>query len=260
MKSRKQAILAQSRLMRAIYGQTEGLDFEAKGLAVYQRSLAANAKRALAVSFPTIHQLVGDDCFTLLASDFLFDNPLSGGDWGEWGDEFPEWLTDNYQLDDYPYLGDCAQLDWLTHQGERAADAATDPESLALLGQADAYKVKLRFSADTAVLASAYPIVDIWEAHQATGRNDPESKQLLTKAAESIAEQKPQAALVWRSEWKATVTDITPGDYLWLHSCLQGNSIGDALDAVKHTDFNFENWLPWALQSGLVRGIDLTTH
>lgn len=260
MQSRKQAILAQSHLMRAIYGQTEGLEFNAKGLAVYQRNLAANAKRALAISFPTIHQLVGDDCFTLLASDFLFDNPLNGGDWGEWGEEFAEWMTDNYQLNDYPYLGDCAQLDWLTHQSERAPDTAINTRSLALLEQTDAYKIKLRFPERTTVMASAYPIVDIWNAHQSAGVNSPEQEPLLAKAAESIAEHKPQAALVWRPEWKVAVSDTTPSNYLWLQSCLQGNSIGDALDAVSHTDFSFETWLPQALQSGLVHGVDLTTH
>jgi len=248
--SRNDSVSAQSSLMSAIYGQSEGQAFEAQGLAVYRRSLAANAKRALEVSFPTVYQLVGDDCFTLLSNHFLHVHPLAVGDWGEWGSELPAWIATNADFDEVPYLGDCAQLDWLCHQCERAADISADLASLSLLTEHDTYQLSMQFCSGAALLPSQHPVVDIWNAHHTSSDED-----LFAQASNSITNQNSQTALIWRPEWKAQVSLLCPAEQLWLQRTLAGQSIGAALDEVGNTNFSFETWLPQAIQSGLLRGI-----
>lgn len=248
--SRNETSRAQNALMSAIYGQTEPQSFDPQGLAVYRSGLAANAKRALQVSFPTVERLVGNDCFTLLATHFLQVQPLKTGDWGEWGHQLPAWIAANTDFDEYPYLSDCAQLDWLCHQSERAADVMADTASLSLLGEQDPYQLTIQLCSGTALLPSSHPVVDIWNAHHAANH-----QELLTQAAQSIANQQPQIALIFRPEWKAQVSLLNASELLWLQHMLAGHSIGSALDGVSHTDFSFEAWLPQALQTGLLCAI-----
>ncbi len=251
-KSLAQESLAQSSLISAIYERAPGSAFDAQGLTVYQRSLSANAKRALDISFPTVKQLVGDDFFSQLCDNFLHAHPLTTGDWGDWGCELPRWLACSRELADYPYLGDCAQLDWLCHQSERASDIATDLDSLPLLAENDIYQVAIKLCSGIAIFTSMYPVVDIWNAHQTAEKN----AELFAQAAQSITNKEPQSALVWRPEWKSKVKEITASEFLFLQHTLAGQSIGDTLDALSNTEFSVETWLPQALQDGLLCGIE----
>jgi len=257
---RNEVLQAQSSLVSAIYSRNDASHFESQGLAAYQRSLAANAKRALEISYPTIAQLIGDG-FSALSREFLQDHPLTGGDWGEWGGELSTWLANKAELADYPYLSDCAQLDWFHHQSERAVNVALDLDSLALLADGDAYQFNVVLASGTFLLDSQQPVVDIWIAHQATDQNNEQADALFKLAVQSIAEQKAQTALVWRPQWKAQIQALDPTEFLWLQQLLTGQSLGTALDNVSHTDFNFETWLPSALQQGLFCGIKpITSH
>lgn len=244
--------LAQSTLVSAIYNRTAASAFDAQGLAVYQRSLSANAKRALEISFPTVKQLLGNEFFSQLCVNFLHAHPLTTGDWGDWGCELPRWLACSRELADYPYLDDCAQLDWLCHQSERAGNIATDLNSLPLLAENDIYQVTIKLCSGVFILTSQYPVVDIWNAHQGAEK----STRLFAQAAQSITNKEPQSALVWRPEWKPKVKKITASEFLFLQHTLAGQSVGESLDAMSSTDFSFQTWLPQALENGLLCGIE----
>jgi len=248
--------LAQSALISAIYDREDASAFNAQGLAVYQQSLLANAKHALEISFPSVCQLVGDEFFSQLSHKFLHAHPLIAGDWGEWGCKLPSWIASRTDLAEYPYLGDCAQLDWQCHQSERASNCTAELDSLQLLAEHDAYQLKIKLCSGVSIFPSMYPVVDIWNAHHAV---DNEAEQ-FSIAAQSITEKKPQSALIWRPEWKAKVKEITATEYLFLQHTLAGKSIGYTLDALANTDFSFESWLPQALQNGLLCGIEPLTN
>ena len=85
-----------------------------RGLQAYRANADASAARALGTAFPTVHALVGDEDFEHLAREFWRAAPPQRGDLGEWGADFAAWLSEHPQLADWPYLGDCARLDWAT--------------------------------------------------------------------------------------------------------------------------------------------------
>ena len=256
MSTRESVMNSQSALVSAIYGCSSEEVFDANGLTVYQNSLAANADRALAISFPTIQQLVGEQGFSHISNAFLHDFPLLRGDWGEWGQEFPAWLEANEPLQDYPYFSDCAQLDWCCHVSERAADEVIDVESLALLADGDAYQLKLRCSSSVKLVTSAYPIVDIWNAHHLNEGQAQTAEHAMAFVAQGLVQQTAQNALVWRPQWKAQIRPISAAETLWYQLLQQGESIGAALDQLHDSDFSFESWLPDALSQRIVCGID----
>lgn len=261
MTSHEDFSATQSALLEAIYGDSRRSDFKPEGLAVYRRSLCANATRALRISFPTVKQLVGEDSFVLLSRRFLKQHPFTGGDWGAWGHTFSGWIAQQLELKAYPYLGDCAQLDWECHIAERATDDQTDLESLGLLAHLSPYQLKFRFCAGSALVNSDYPIVAIWRAHQSERLLDNSTKVLFDKFGESGVQNNAETALVCRPVWQAQVKAITELEYAWLRQTLHGGSIGAALDRMQGSSFSLEQWLPEAIANRLVCGIDqLTTH
>lgn len=260
MKSHEHLLASQEALVEAIFGHADHPSFNRKGLAVYQQSLSANAKRALAISYPTILRLIGEDSFALLTIDFLRDHPLIQGDWGAWGKEFPRWIKLNNELRGYPYISDCAQLDWAYHNCERAQDTHMNVASLQLLSNYDAYGLKLRCSYGVSVVQSRYPIVDIWNAHHLSDNDQQTSKNLFVKAAQSIEQGVAQTAVIWRPQWKAKVRVVDELEQRWLQLILGGNSLGNALDQMQGILFSFETWLPQAINDHIVCGIDRITN
>ena len=119
-------------------------------------NLEANARRALAISFPVVFQLLGEIRFADACRQYLRHSPLAAGDWAEWGDSFPEWLELPVLSEQLPYLPDMARLDWLSHQIGRAEDAPPDFESLQMLAAANAGAGHLVINPTLTLLTSAY--------------------------------------------------------------------------------------------------------
>ncbi|MGB1298905.1 MAG: putative DNA-binding domain-containing protein, partial [Psychrobium sp.] len=66
--------------------------FSEEGVAIYHRNLLANAKRGLAVSFPTLFELLDGGDSDELVAEFLRYSPPNQGDWGQWGGELAGFL------------------------------------------------------------------------------------------------------------------------------------------------------------------------
>ena len=138
-----------------------------RGLRAYRINAAASAERALATAFPTVAALIGAESFAALARDLWRQRPPERGDLGEWGAALPDFIAESPSLSSEPYLADSARLDWLVHLASRAADAPDALPSLDALATIAPEALKLGLRPGTGVLASAWPVVSIWLAHQA---------------------------------------------------------------------------------------------
>ncbi|HJV63210.1 MAG TPA: putative DNA-binding domain-containing protein, partial [Albitalea sp.] len=83
-----------------------------RGLRAYRANADASAARAMASAFPTVQMLIGEEDFAQLAREFWRAAPPLRGDLGEWGDGLADWIASHAQLAAWPYLADCARLDW----------------------------------------------------------------------------------------------------------------------------------------------------
>ena len=131
------------------------------GLWIYRANAHAQAERALASAFPTLRALLGAADFKHLAREFWQADSPQRGDIGEWGGALPDWLGAHPGFAAWPYLGDCAQLDWLRHGCERAADASFDAATLALLESHDPGRLRLVLCPGVAVLDSRWPVASL---------------------------------------------------------------------------------------------------
>ncbi|HEY0856853.1 MAG TPA: DNA-binding domain-containing protein [Albitalea sp.] len=219
-----------------------------RGLQAYRLNGDAAAQRALAAAFPTVQMLLGPEDFDQLAREFWRAAPPRHGDLGEWGDGFAAAIAAHAQLADWPYLSDCARLDWALHCCERAADAALDAGSLARLSDTDAGRLMPEFMPGMALVESCWPIVSIHAAHRA---GDDAAFEPLR---ELLARRQGESAIVSRSGWRAIVSPVDAATARWTRRLLAGCDLGAALSHAGE-GFDFGAWLAAALQQHWLKGI-----
>ncbi len=224
-----------------------------RGLQAYRANGHALAERALAAAYPVLAELMGQENFSALARHFWTEHPPLRGDMACWGGELAEFVDAAPQLADEPYLADVARLEWLTHLAASAADVETDLPSFALLASSDPAPVTLVLGAGVALLASAYPVASIVNAHLL-------GQPTLQQAGERLREGCAEHALVWRQGLRPCMRSSTAVEHQLLSGLITGEPLVDALQAVsmaggsKAPAFDFNTWLGEAVQIGLVCG------
>jgi len=242
----------QQALMDAILGQKKNNAFENRGLEIYQRNLLASAERALQITFPTVLQLMGEELFKHATKNLLQKTPPSKGDWALWGDEFPALLRAMQQLEYYPYVADCAELDLVRHKLERAKDSEMDMASLQLLAELEPDDIKIVLTENLKLFSSDFPIVDIYQGHVEPQKNE---STWLQQAKTKLENRQGQKVLLYRPQFKAQVRVLDSDEYHFLSLLKDGITLGHALDLMiseGHSDFSFEQWLPQAIQQNLI--------
>src|SRR5262245_16011085 len=136
-------------------------------LSVYRNNARETFRKALAVTYPVVRKLVGEQCFNGLARSYSHDFPSRSGDLARYGAELATLLDVYYRDPAYAYLADVARLEWACAEAETAADSV--PFDLLSLTRVPAdHQARLTFAlrAPVRLLSSRFPIFSIWEAHQ----------------------------------------------------------------------------------------------
>lgn len=230
-------------------------DFDSRGLGIYQRNLKANAMNALQISFPTVIKLIGDEVFSYAVEQLLKQDPPTAGDWGLWGENFPELLRDLTALQDFTYVADVARLDFSIHMLGREKDVELDMNSISLLADNELDQLRVVLNPSIQLLDSEFPIIDIYNAnHSLTSQVD----QYLNQAKHKLVAGVGQTALLYRPEFKPLVRTVDSNEHTWLRLMQQGISIGSALDYLLDSkyEFSLEAWLPLAIKQNLISHLE----
>jgi Putative DNA-binding domain len=227
---------------------------QATGVAIYHNNARMLSPQALAVAFPVLQQLLGEDNFSGLARSFWRDCPPSGGDLGQWGEALPRYMAQGRvaeQLVDEPYLPDVARVEWAVHQCARAADAVANPQSLALLMQHDPAHLRLVLSPGWVVVQSPYPVASLVNAHAVDA-----PEHALQTVGQSLRQGVAETALIYRQGFKPQVRQAVAGEPAFLQALATGLDLSAALDALPElAPLDFAAWLTLAVQTGLLVGV-----
>lgn len=218
----------------------------ARGLKVYQANGHALAQSALLAAYPVVAQLLGDESFADLARALWHAQPPARGDVAQWGGGLAVFLETSAQLQDEPYLPDVARVEWALHRCAGAADAEADLSTLALLTTHEPDQLYLRLSPGSAVVQSAWPVASIVGAHL-------DGSPSLQEAGAQLRRREAQDAIIWRAGLRPRVRLALAGEADAVRVLLEGASLAAALDAAPELDFG--QWLPLAVQSGLVLAV-----
>jgi Putative DNA-binding domain len=137
-----------------------------KGLAAYRNNGRLNASRAMALMFPAVHMLLGEDDFDAVTKLHWLAHPPSRGDWSQYGADFGNWLAHENPggvLNALPFLPDLARLDDALSRAQDAANASTELATLALLEQ-DPATVRVVLHPSVAELTLGYELTAFREA------------------------------------------------------------------------------------------------
>lgn len=233
---------------------------QARGWAAYAANAAASADRVLAGVYPALARCLGGQAMAVLARQAWRQAPPEQGDLEAWealAEAVPRLLAQAPPLAGQPWLPDLARLEWRVHQAERAADAAAGPPAgLELLGGDGGPACRLQLRPGTALLCSAWPVATRWAALQAEAAPTQPGPQPDT---EPWPEAAPEAALVLRQGWRATVQPLAPADAAFTGAVLAGTSLAEALDAALAASgaaaWSFEPWLLHALRQGWITAV-----
>jgi hypothetical protein len=145
----------------AIAMQADGVP--ADRLDIYRNTFVAGATRALRLSFPAVHRLVGDDFFAGAAAAFIACEPPRGACLDDYGADFPHFLRDFPPAASLAYLAGVARLEWAVSRALHAPEAAPlDLMRLQALPPDDQVRVWFTPHPSVSLLRLDHPADAIW--------------------------------------------------------------------------------------------------
>ncbi len=223
-----------------------------RGLQTYQANAAASAQRSLQAAYPVIAQLIGDDAFEHLAHDFWAQQPPTRGDLAQWGGALSGFIARISALQTEPYLSDVARVEWALHTAATAADHSADLSTFSRLTTQDPEALTLQLAPGTALVHSQFPIASLLTAHLYANPS-------FEAVGQKLQQNLPEVAVVWRQGLRPRVALCTAAEAAFMGQLLAGASLLAALEsderAAPATPFDFQLWLPQAVQCGLLLGV-----
>jgi hypothetical protein len=195
-------------------------DDRRRRLSIYRNNVVSSLIDALASTFAVTRALVGDDFFRAMARLHVAHSPPRSPVLALYGEHFPAFIARFEPARALGYLPDVARLDWLRVQAYHAADAQPLPRGAFESLLADPERLlALRIELHPACgwLASAAPVVSIWNEHQS---NDPSLAGLDLGQAEAV--------LVFRPGLEVQQIPLPPGGAQWLDALARGDTLAHA--------------------------------
>jgi hypothetical protein len=139
----------------------------ARQLAIYRNSIIGRFQKALKAIYPVCAQLVGDEFFMAMATEFIATAVSHSPDLNDYGEDFANFIASFAPAQSLPYLADTARLEWAWHQITGAPDHASfDHKGLAACYEEHGERIIFTLPKRASLLASPYPIHQIWESNQ----------------------------------------------------------------------------------------------
>ena len=209
------------------------------GFAVYRNTVMSACIDALVANYPTVQQLLGDECFRDLAGDFVHHAPPVDGVLAHYGEGFASFI-ETTAASDLAYLADVAELDRCWTEAHLAADAPVlSPAVFAGLAAEDVggRHLVLHPAARWRAFASR-PAFTIWRRHRERLAIGDE----LDWKGESVLLVRPVSAVSWY--------EIDAASVAFLAACDAERTLVEALEIATLAGDESASWLPGLLHAG----------
>jgi hypothetical protein len=220
-----------------------------RALDIYRNNTRGARINALEAIYPACRNILGDDTFRSIASAYVNADTVGVSDLNRYGKAFSQHmdsLLDTGRLpDDYSYLADLARLEFMVHAAYYA-----DPElefDFELFEQRVLHgeQVGFQLNPSLGLLASAYPIHQIWLHNRPEFNTRPHSH-----AIRAITDT--QYVLIYRDEYIPVVVSVKAHEYQLLEAFANEHSLQDV---VEHIDCDIDSVLPGLIVNRWITGI-----
>jgi hypothetical protein len=217
-----------ARLEDAIAG--DGLSAGAR-LSIYRHHVVDTLTAVLEAAYPVVTRLVNERFFAYAADQYIRDHPPAGPCLHEYGASLPEFLEAFPPCRPLLYLPDVARLEWALHRAQHAEDAvAIHPTLLRELGIDEVMRVTFQLHPAVSLLASRWPIDEIWRANQPDA--DPDVTVDLAQGGVRLEVRRDGDDVVFRA------LDAT--GYAFRRSLGEGRPLEEAVVAATQLDDSFD--------------------
>jgi hypothetical protein len=195
---------------------------------VYRNNVAIGLATALAVRYPMLQRLLGDDECLRLASDFADAGHVpSSPVLVDYGDGFAAFCRSHDIAMRHPFIADLAELEsrwWTAYHAAEAAAVAPEQFAEAAAGGED---MRVVFHPSVSLLSASWPVGDIWQDLHAG------------KAVAAVAPS-PQHILVRRPAADVHVEIVSPPRAEFLRTLMAGAGLADAAETAmtRHPGFD----------------------
>jgi hypothetical protein len=223
----------------------------AERVGIYVNNSRIGFEQALAATYPVIQRLGGAAWFTQQARDYQLRFPSRCGDLQYVGQHFPAYLQAGLAGSDHEYFVDVAWLEWAYQETLVAARGETlDPATLANVPEKDYASIAFIAHPTLRLVASAFPVLAIWQANQ--GESDAHA------AETSLADGADRLVLVRRAT-HVELRRLPDADYALLEQFTLGTTLGEAAKAVaaRHPDFDLPASLRLLVSLNLFSAIEV---
>lgn len=200
------------------------------GLTVHINNTRASLRRALEATFPVTCRLVGDAFFAVMADRFVAAHPPRRGWLSAFGAALPAFIAAFPPAATLPYLADVAALEWARHRAAQAPAAPVLDLTTLSAFAADALADRsLPLHPTAALIISAYPLLEIWNAHQPEVEDD---WRINLNGGHTHL-------LVCRPQRPIEIHELTAGEHALLAALRDGHPLGASIRAAWKADAGF---------------------
>lgn len=224
------ALLAGDEQGLAGWIRDEGIPI-ARRLQIYRSNSRANFLATLRASYPVIERLGGVDWFAHLAHRYQARYPSRCGDLQYVGEKFPGFIEGEFAGTAYSYFADVARLEWAYQEVLTAAEAPPLAlDRLAAVATADYGQLRFILHPALRTVASAFPVLAIWQANQP---GDPADGTVDLAAG-------PAHVLLTRQRDHVELRECPPGLFALVRAVGSGRPLGAAAALASRVDASFD--------------------
>lgn len=221
-----------------------GVDLQDR-LAVYTNGYPARLLEALKETFPALAHLLGGGTFALLTRRYIEATPLHSYNLNDAGENLANFLRSDELAEKLPFTPDLALLEWYAARAFHAHDKPPlKPSTLASWQLEDWDRAVLHFQPSVAIVRSAWPIREIWEA-----------REIPREEIHIDLQDRPDDVLVQRHGLGVDCTSIGSVEADVLQALIAGQSLGEvSTTLIEHGQDPAEvtAWFAAWMQAGLI--------
>jgi hypothetical protein len=163
--------------------------------------------------YPICEQLVGGEFFMAMASEFIAITQSHSPDLNDYGSDFAAFISTFTPAEALPYLADTARLEWAWHQITGAPDQTSfDHQGLAACYEEQGDHIIFTLPKQAALLASPYPVHQIWESNQKYFQGEP---------AITLVANQQYYFLIWRDGTELRIDQLNEREWFILNLFFQ---------------------------------------
>lgn len=230
------------------------------GMQVYHHNVRAQFRKALAMSFPVVADLLGASVFNAVAERFRQINPSRSGDLHPSGTNFPAFLASEAdtlaaaikESNRSPFsidIAELASLEWHWQCALIAADrVAIDVAALSSYRPEQWPSLRLQLQPSFSVLRWHTPVVSYWQTH----------RERTTSVMSDTNTSGPEQAWLTGTPRGPILQSCNAATAEWLLALTAGANLATALEAVESgADIDITITLQSLFNHGAVVSVDL---